>query len=157
MLVLFVLGRTVEPHLGPWKFVGAYIAVGAIAEIGYLAWEFLSTGLVNAWSYACIGASGPVYGIAGLHYLLAPGSRMRFRMLVPLPRLGGERRLFRAFSVPTECVFAFYLLPNAFSLVRGRANSFEAVSVAGFLAGLMVAWLVLRRREPQPMAAEDLA
>jgi rhomboid protease GluP len=59
-LGLITMGAYLEPLLGRIGFMGAYIAAGVCAAITSLLWH--SNGINSA------GASGAIFGLAGLHY-----------------------------------------------------------------------------------------
>lgn len=76
---LFVFGRVVERHLGPWRLLGAF-AVSAACATGL---SLLVQGLAGR-SVPTLGASGAVAGLVALGVLLEPLA-ITFEALIPMP------------------------------------------------------------------------
>jgi membrane associated rhomboid family serine protease len=64
MLLLFFLGRILEPALGTWRFLVLYFASLLAGSLGALILEPNSLG---------IGASGAIFGLAGATFVIARG------------------------------------------------------------------------------------
>jgi membrane associated rhomboid family serine protease len=64
MLLLFFLGRLLEPALGTWRFLVLYFASLLAGSLGALILEPNSIG---------IGASGAIFGLAGATFVIARG------------------------------------------------------------------------------------
>ena len=64
MLLLFFLGRILEPALGTWRFLALYFASLLAGSLGALILEPNSLG---------IGASGAIFGLAGATFVIARG------------------------------------------------------------------------------------
>lgn len=62
MLLLFMMGRMLEPHLGRKRFVQVYLALGAVAAFGFPL-EALFT---DANPKSVIGASGAIMGLVAV-------------------------------------------------------------------------------------------
>ncbi|HEY3552115.1 MAG TPA: rhomboid family intramembrane serine protease [Solirubrobacterales bacterium] len=67
MLLLFFLGRLLEPALGTWRFLALYFASLLAGSLGALILEPNSIG---------IGASGAIFGLAGATFVIARGRGM---------------------------------------------------------------------------------
>ena len=67
MLLLFFLGRLLEPALGTWRFLVLYFASLLAGSLGALILEPNSLG---------IGASGAIFGLAGATFVIARGRGM---------------------------------------------------------------------------------
>jgi membrane associated rhomboid family serine protease len=76
---LFVFGRVVERHLGPWRLLGAFLVSAACAT----SFSLLAQGLAGR-SVPTLGASGAVAGLVALGVLLSPLA-ITFEALIPLP------------------------------------------------------------------------
>lgn len=76
---LFVFGRVVERHLGPWRLLGAF-GVSAACATGL---SLLVQGLAGR-SMPTLGASGAVAGLVALGLLLEPLA-ITFEALIPMP------------------------------------------------------------------------
>lgn len=61
MYALYSLGQYLEPVMGRWKFLAAYLSTGVLASVTSLAW---GADRVSA------GASGAIFGIAGVWLML---------------------------------------------------------------------------------------
>lgn len=81
LLALFVFGRVVERHLGPWRLLGAYFLAALSSALVSLAAQYLAPGHP---SVPMLGASGAVAGLVALGVLLEPFA-LSFEALVPLP------------------------------------------------------------------------
>ena len=82
MLALFVFGRVVERHLGPWRVLSAYAVAALCSTTVSLAVQVLwpaATGPLPT-----LGASGAIAGLVALAVLLQPLT-ITFEALVPLP------------------------------------------------------------------------
>src|SRR3989338_3434861 len=76
-LLLWMLGRTLEPDMGPRKFLLYFLGCGAAAALLAAAWEPGSLRPV-------IGASGAVYGLLGAFAYLYPNTQVNFYFLFPM-------------------------------------------------------------------------
>lgn len=76
---LFVFGRVVERHLGPWRLLGAFVVSAACAT----GVSLLVQGLAGR-SVPTLGASGAVAGLVALGVLLEPLA-ITFEALIPMP------------------------------------------------------------------------
>lgn len=81
LLALFVFGRVVESHLGPWRLLGAFLTAAASSTALSLLAQFFSPGHPTI---PTLGASGAVAGLVALGVLLSPFA-ITFEALLPLP------------------------------------------------------------------------
>lgn len=69
MLYLAIFGNNIEDRLGPWLFLGFYVACGVAAALAQAA----ATGFPDI---SVLGASGAIAGTLGAYLLLFPGARV---------------------------------------------------------------------------------
>ena len=67
MLTLWVLGRTLEPLLGRWRFTSIYLlsALGGSTMIYWLSWPD-----AESWLTLTVGASGAVFGLFSAMFIV---------------------------------------------------------------------------------------
>ena len=67
MLTLWVLGRTLEPLLGRWRFTSIYLlsALGGSTMIYWLSWPG-----TESWLTLTVGASGAVFGLFSAMFIV---------------------------------------------------------------------------------------
>jgi len=70
MWFLRAFGDRVEDRLGPWRYVLAYLALGCVAALAH-------AGMDPESSRPCLGSSGAISGIMGLHLVLFPTFMVR--------------------------------------------------------------------------------
>ncbi|HWP35879.1 MAG TPA: rhomboid family intramembrane serine protease [Thermodesulfobacteriota bacterium] len=132
---LYVLGRVLEPPLGSLRFLVLFVVSGLTASLATLV--FVPEGL-------SVGASGAVFGLAGL--LLADELAQR-RAARRLELAGFPPRRRRASIIPV-------LLVNlALGAAIPQINNYAHVGglLAGFLLGS--AWIAARQRQRRGAAA----
>lgn len=136
MLYLWVFGDNIEDRLGRVKFLVFYLGVGAVGNLAQVWAEPGST-------IPAIGASGAVAGVLGAYFIWYP--RSRILTLVPI---------FIFISI-VEVPAIFYLflwfglqlLNGVLSLTASGNVVAWWAHIGGFLAGIVVATLVGRRKE----------
>ncbi|WHU60495.1 rhomboid family intramembrane serine protease [Trueperella pyogenes] len=111
MYALWLLGRSLEPVLGRWRFLVLYV-VSAVA--GNTAVFFLAA-LTGGWNIGAVGASGAIFGLFGA--LIVLSRRVRANMTGILVLLG------------LNLIFGF-VMPGI---------SWES-HVGGLLAGAVLTW-----------------
>jgi len=79
LFVLAFLGREVEETIGTFKFILAYLLCGIIGGIGWLLLSYKASHSV------CVGASGAIFGIAGLFAGLFPHREIYLLLFFVLP------------------------------------------------------------------------
>lgn len=146
MLFLWVFGRNVEAHLGPWGYLASYVALGCFAALIH--------GLFA--DAPIVGASGAVSGVQGLYFVACP--RHRVRMLFWL------YFFITALHVNARLVMLFWFVMQDVipSLLQMRAHVGDRVAhmahLGGFVSGLGLMF-VLQRLVPtlrRPSASETL-
>ncbi len=128
MLYLWIFGDTVEDTLGHGRFLLFYIAAGAAAAVGHIAF--------NPHSFVpMIGASGAVSAVLGAYFVLYPRSRVLTAVVL----------LVYVDLVEIHAIFflgvwfLMQLFSGAASLgVRTEGGVAVWAHVVGFLAGLTV-------------------
>ncbi len=127
MWFLWIFGSAVEDRMGPWRFLGFYLACGVLASVAHY--------LINTDSQIpALGASGATSGVMGAYTALFPLARILF--VVPVfvfpfffewPAL-----LFTGFW------FVLQFLQGAGELLAPRMGGGVAwwAHVGGFVAGL---------------------
>ena len=131
MLYLWIFGDNVEDRFGHLKFIIFYLLCGFAATFAQLAFN-TSSNIPN------LGASGAIAGVLGAYILLFPQRQVRV--------LQG----FRVVEIPALVVIGLWIVLQFFSGIGSIANTTDTGGVAymahigGFLAGLMLAFLLNR-------------
>jgi membrane associated rhomboid family serine protease len=63
MWCLYIIGRLVEPVLGPWRYIAVYLLAGLGGSVAYY--------LVGNPLVPAAGASGAIFGLFGAYFVLA--------------------------------------------------------------------------------------
>ena len=142
MLYLWIFGNNIEDAMGHGRFVVFYALCGVAAAYAHAL-------TAPASGVPMIGASGAISGVLGAYLLLFP--RARVLTLIPL---GFYTRLV---SVPAGFVLGFWIviqvLNGSLSLGRGGGGVAWFAHVGGFLAGMALVHVFVRRRPPPRPAA----
>ena len=146
MLVLFVFGRVVERHLGPWRVLLAYAVAAFVSTQVSLSAQLLWPSLSGGPS-PTLGASGAVAGLVALGVLLQPLS-ITFESLVPLP-LFVVGWLAMAADVLSLWRAAAGSLPMGAGLAAGPASSIDHPAHLGGYLSACLFYFVLDRRQKQ--------
>ncbi len=133
MLFLWIFGNNVEDRLGPLRFLGFYLAGGAIATAVQVAFDPSS-------AVPLIGASGAVAAVMGAYLVWFP--RARVMTLIT----------FLVLPVPAVVLLGFWFLSQFFT----AADSGVAwmAHVGGFIFGALLASLLRAprdQRRPDPV------
>lgn len=136
MLFLWVFGDNVEDLMGPWRFLGLYLATGAVAGLSH---AITAPGSM----IPTIGASGAVAGVLGAYYLNF--RKARVLTLVPLG--------FFLTTIEIPATF-FLLIWFGIQLLYGLASLGVAAEtgvawwahIGGFVAGGLLIILFKQRR-----------
>ncbi|QIM53362.1 rhomboid family intramembrane serine protease [Hydrogenophaga crocea] len=130
MLGLWFAGSLLERIFGSRQFLLIYLASGLAGSVASLHFA--------AQSHVSVGASGAVFGVAGA--LIA--AVLQHRATLP-----------KAFSTQILGGFSVYL---ALSLVQGfaRPGIDNAAHLGGLVAGLLIAWVLPERFDPQRYQAQ---
>ena len=136
MLFLWIYGDNVEHHLGPLRYLLAYLGTGVAATMFHTAFDLGSP-------LPLIGASGAISGILGFYFRWFPRNQVRLLFLVfPF--------FMNVIMVPARIVLGMFLIIDnllPFLLTRGVESGGVAYGahIGGFGAGLAVAWFLDRR------------
>ncbi len=136
MLFLYIFGDNVEDLLGHVGYVFFYFSVGIAGSLAHIASNPSST-------IVAIGASGAISGVLATYVVHFPHARVR-----AIVYFGFFARITR---VPALILIGFwflYQLVFAFLDVEGGVAYFA--HIGGFLAGLLIGFLIPRKREPAP-------
>ena len=136
MLFLWICGDNVEHRLGRIRFLVAYLGTGVAATA-------IQTLLAGRSTLPLLGASGAIFGIAGVYFLWFPRNRVRvWVMLFPF--------FMNVVRIPQRPVLGFFVLgQNLLPLLTAAGGWGGGVAhgahLGGFLVGLLLAWLINRR------------
>jgi membrane associated rhomboid family serine protease len=76
MYCLLIIGRLIEPALGPWRYLTLYMLAGLGGSVAYY---LLANPLIGA-----AGASGAIFGLFGGYFVLARRARQNTQSIVTL-------------------------------------------------------------------------
>jgi membrane associated rhomboid family serine protease len=137
MLYLWVYGDNVEHRLGPVMFLAWYLVTGAAATLFF-------TLFAGNTQVPLVGASGAVSGVLGFYFVWFPGHTVRvFAFLFPF-YVGSfflNARIVLGIYLVLDNLLPFLLAPTGSPVAHGA-------HIGGFLAGLLVAWLMRSRTHP---------
>lgn len=136
MLFLWIYGDNVEHRLGPLGYLGAYLATGAAAALGYGLLVPVADRLVPM-----VGASGAISGVLGFYFVWFPRNKVRLLIfLFPI--------FVFTWLVSARIVLGFYLIvENLLPVLLGRGGRSSVAygaHIGGFLAGLVAAFALDR-------------
>lgn len=136
MLYLWIFGNNIEDRLGHLRYLAFYLGCGLLATAAFTA--------VNPGSpITVVGASGAIAAVLGAYLLLHPTARVTV-VVLPL--------FFLAIPLPAILVlgawFVFQLQDFEAAGVGGGVA--YLAHVAGFVAGLVVMFLLGGRPQPRP-------
>jgi membrane associated rhomboid family serine protease len=144
MLFLFVFGNAVNAKLGHAGFLAAYLGVGTLVGVGWLA---LGGGS------ACLGASGAIMGVCGMFLVLYPRNDVQL--------FGDELELVlltQSFTghLPGWAIVALYLAFDVWGMIFERHSGIAYVShVVGGLTGVALAITLLKAEFLTPDRGEQ--
>ena len=138
MWCLWNLGLLGEPLLGPWGLVAVYLLTGVAGNLLSLAWnvvrEFLILHHVYALTEVGAGASGAVFGIAGILIVLLSNRRLP----IPWDELKRLRTSVIRFAVVN-------LVIGLGTIFAGPVRIDNSAHLGGFLCGLALGVPLLPR------------
>jgi membrane associated rhomboid family serine protease len=126
MLFLWVFGSYVEDRLGPWPFLGLYLAAGLVAMFGHAAFHWHD-------AIPMLGASGAIAGLLGAYLVLRP----RGRVLVATAVAG-----LQIVYVPAWTVLGLFFLEQFF--IDEASGVAWVAHAAGMVAGALMALPLMR-------------
>ena len=122
MFFLFLFGRYVEARLGPLKFVGAYLLLGIVSG---LVWLALGSGMGLA------GASGSICGLIGFVLAIAPHNRFGMVFM-----LAGRFDFDREFEIAVGWIIAWWIGWDLYYLFSGEVETVAFIAhLGGYAAG----------------------
>jgi membrane associated rhomboid family serine protease len=128
MLFLWIYGDNVEHHLGPTRYLAAYLGTGTVAT--------LSHALIDPSSMLpMVGASGAISGVLGFYFVWFPRNHVRLLWLLP-------PFVMQVMLVPARIVLGVYLvLDNLLPMVASGSTGgvAHAAHIGGFIAGALCA------------------
>ncbi len=136
MLFLWICGDNVEHRLGRVRFLAAYLGTGVAATA-------IQTMLSGRSTLPLLGASGAIFGLAGLYFVWFPRNRLRLWVMVfPF--------FMNVVRIPARPVLAFFVLvQNLLPFLTSAGARVDSVAhgahLGGFLVGLLAAWVINRR------------
>jgi len=135
MLYLWIFGNNIEDLMGPLKFLVFYLICGLIASLTHVLIQPNST-------IPMVGASGAVSGVLGAYLIVYPRARVLTLIFLIF--------FIRLMLIPAGVLLAFWFIFNAFSGVASLGLKGGGVAwfahIGGFLAGIVLLKLIVRRR-----------
>ncbi len=149
MLYLWVFGDNLEDKIGHRKYLFYYLLCGLIASISHVAFTAI---LGRDMFVPSLGASGAISGVLGGYLMLFPKNRISVLLLVFVIRIPA----FVALGL--WIVWQLYNGYNDVGLAEGTdaGGVAYAAHVGGFIAGLILIRLFLKRNPPEIMSASNL-
>jgi membrane associated rhomboid family serine protease len=146
MWTLWIFGDNVEDRMGPMRFVIFYLLCGTIAGLTHMLTNPDST-------VPSVGASGAIAGVLGAYILLFPTARLV--VMIPI--------LFFPFffEVPAIFYLAIWFFAQLLSGTMALAGPEQVGGIAwwahigGFIAGLLLCGLFLRRPSRRPFQPDE--
>src|SRR5256885_2784605 len=146
MWTLWIFGDNVEDRMGPLRFVIFYLLCGALAGLVHMLTNPDST-------VPSVGASGAIAGVLGAYIILFPTARLV--VMIPI--------LFFPFffEVPAVFYLGIWFFMQLFSGTMALAGAGEVGGIAwwahigGFLTGLLLCGLFLRRPAPRSFEPDE--
>jgi membrane associated rhomboid family serine protease len=135
MLYLWVYGNNVEHRLGVVPFVFWYLATGVAATLFQTMFNLGSP-------IPLVGASGAISGVLGFYLVWFPRNTVRlFVFLFPF--------YVGTVHVSATLVLVLYLILDnilPFVMTQGASGVAHGAHIGGFVAGMVVAWLMRSAR-----------
>lgn len=138
MISLLIIGRLVEPALGPWRYVGLYLASGFGGSVAFYLLTNPDTGGA--------GASGAIFGLFGAYFVIARRARVNTSGIVVLIVIN----LVYGFVIPgigwqdhVGGLITGMVVAAGFGLARGRRQELmtDALVLVGTCAALALLML----------------
>ncbi len=130
LVVLFLLGFTVEKALGPGRFLLAYLLCGALSGLVFTAF--------SAGSHVpLVGASGAISGLMGMYVAIYGMKKIRFFFFLGV--------YFNYFRAPAMAMLPVWLVKEIYDYWFAGATGIAYMAHAGGLvAGAAMVWLLGR-------------
>ena len=145
MLYLWIFGDNVEDRVGHGRYLIFYLVGGVVADLTHLATNWGS-------DLPTVGASGAIAAVLGAYIVFYPGSQIA--TFIPLPFI----KFYKLTMVPAAIVLGLWFVYQLFEGV-GALSGADVGGVAvwahvgGFVAGLLMAWLLPTQRRRQEALA----
>ena len=139
MLYLWIFGDNVEDRLGHFNYLVVYLVGCIAADLTHL---FTNSGS----DLPTVGASGAIAAVLGAYIVFYPGSRIA--TFIPLGYF------YRLTMVPAAIVLGFWFILQLFDGVAALGGADVGgvavwAHVGGFVAGMVIAWLLPTQRRRQ--------
>ncbi len=141
MLYLWIFGNNVEDEMGRWQFVLFYLLCGVLAGLAQVA-------AGPDERIPAIGASGAIAGVLGAYLVLFPRAQVSTLLIFGY--------FIRVARLPAALLLGFWFALQLLNGLATLSSPFQSGGVAwfahigGFLAGLLLVWLLRRRRRAVP-------
>jgi len=137
MLFLYIFGDNVEDAFGHFRYLLFYLICGLAADFVHILSLTTPTELIRP----TLGASGAISGVMGAYIVLYPRARIRTLVIA---------YLITVVSVPALFFLGFWFLLQLLStwLDIGGNVAYWA-HIGGFVAGMVLALIVRRRKRKQ--------
>jgi membrane associated rhomboid family serine protease len=153
MVYLWTFGRRVEDACGSWRFLGFYLLVGMLADVG----SVLFNPSID-WRPS-VGASGAIAGVMGAYLLLFPtakvnclwglGSLIRLPIVLVRSVWNKDQKIWRwTVTLPAWILLIFFVISNAIPSLETMQSDQELSGVnylahlSGILASLTIFFFV---------------
>jgi len=137
MLYLWIFGDNVEARLGPLWYLAAYLFTGVVATFSHAAFA-------GGSMMPLVGASGAISGMLGFYLVWYPRNRVKILFWIYF--------FIDIIYLPATLVLLFFLVvQNLFpALLGGPTSTAHGAHLGGFVAGMLLAWL-LKDTLPMPV------
>lgn len=132
MIALWSFGRHLERALGPFRFLGFYLAAACASSLSH---SLLSAFLLGEPGLPALGASGAVSGVILVFSLLFPRERILLFAVIPVPAIVG------ALLLVGLDLWGLYAQAHGGTLPIGHG-----AHLGGAITGFLYYWFRLRGR-----------
>ncbi len=127
MLFLYIFGNNVNDKMGPWGYLGFYLAGGVMAGVGY----------VLTSDNPILGASGAVSAITGAYLALFPRASITVVYFF---------WLIGTFEISSVYFIIFFFLQDVFLNFAGASGVAHMAHISGSIFGFLICVLFLALR-----------
>jgi membrane associated rhomboid family serine protease len=141
MLYLWIFGDNVEDRVGHGRYLVFYLVGGLVADLAHF--------LTDPYSLIpTVGASGAISAVLGAYLAYFPGSQIA--TYVPLP----PGIFYKMTMLPAAVVLGFWFIFQLFDGVAALGGADVGgvavwAHIGGFVAGMVMAWLLPTQRRRQ--------
>ncbi|MGE3181026.1 MAG: rhomboid family intramembrane serine protease [Phycisphaerae bacterium] len=141
LIFLFAFGAAVNKALGPWWTIGLYPLFALAAGLSEHAAR------ADGYLHPSLGASGAIYGMAGLYVVLFPISKVHMVAWIRWGLIGGFHLSMKIWAMRGFWFLFFMIAWDAFDTIRGaQDNVAHWAHLGGFMAGFATGLLLLLSR-----------